>query len=597
MIILKKLRWSNIFSYGENNEIDLSSNRLTQLSGKNGNGKSSIALILEEVLYNKNSKSIKKSNLINRNTENSKYKISLEFSKDSDEYFIEVTRGSTQKVKLEKNGEDISSHTATNTFKEIENILGIDHKTFAQIVYQSNSASLNFLSSPDSARKKFLIELLNLTKYTELGAHFKQLSASLDNKISEVNGHISSNQTFINKHKDADLNIYELEEVPFIDDKDLKTLKDIEFDLKNIASENKKIRTNNTYKKALESIDLDFSVEHTKKSSVKNIENKARLEAKIAQDEKSLNKFRELGSVCPTCEQNIDSTTLEEMKEKLYRDIESNRKSVAAEEAEISRVLKDNRKAEEAAKKHEEWEKYHSLIDTSLREELLDKNELLERKQELEDRIEQVRNKIQEAEAHNRVLEEHNSKAKTINDMIESAYSTLETYKKKLGTLNDEASILKTLTKTFGNNGLVAYKIENLIKELQDISNGYLTELSGGRFQVLFELTGSEKLNATVVDEGKHVDITDPSTGELARINIAVLLAIRKIMQSLSDTEINLLFLDETMSTLDIDGKEKLIELLLEEKDLNTVVVSHEYTHPLIHKIYVDKVKGISKLT
>ena len=60
MITLQKLRWSNCFSYGENNELDLSSNTVTQLVGTNGMGKSSIPLIIEEALYNKTPKALKK---------------------------------------------------------------------------------------------------------------------------------------------------------------------------------------------------------------------------------------------------------------------------------------------------------------------------------------------------------------------------------------------------------------------------------------------------------------------------------------------------------------------------------------------------------
>ena len=63
MIILKTLAWSNCFSYGDKNEIDLSKSTLTQLVGTNGVGKSSIPLILEEVLFNKNSKNIKKDSI------------------------------------------------------------------------------------------------------------------------------------------------------------------------------------------------------------------------------------------------------------------------------------------------------------------------------------------------------------------------------------------------------------------------------------------------------------------------------------------------------------------------------------------------------
>ena len=84
MITLKILKWSNCFSYGEGNELDLASTRLTQILGYNGAGKSSIPLILEEVLFNKNSKGIKKADIPNRELQNG-YSIGLTFSKEADD--------------------------------------------------------------------------------------------------------------------------------------------------------------------------------------------------------------------------------------------------------------------------------------------------------------------------------------------------------------------------------------------------------------------------------------------------------------------------------------------------------------------------------
>ena len=72
MITLKTLQWDNCFSYGSGNSIDLSENNLTQLIGKNGAGKSSIPLILEEVLFNKNSKNIKKTQKTQKMSKNIK---------------------------------------------------------------------------------------------------------------------------------------------------------------------------------------------------------------------------------------------------------------------------------------------------------------------------------------------------------------------------------------------------------------------------------------------------------------------------------------------------------------------------------------------
>ena len=147
MITLKQLSWDNCFSYGPDNDLNLSDNTVTQIIGTNGMGKSSIPLIIEEVLYNKNSKGIKKADIPNRYLNNG-YNIRLSFQKDNNEYTVTVDRKSSIKVKLEKDGEDISSHTATNTYKSIQDILGIDFKTFSQLVYQNTNASLQFLTAP-----------------------------------------------------------------------------------------------------------------------------------------------------------------------------------------------------------------------------------------------------------------------------------------------------------------------------------------------------------------------------------------------------------------------------------------------------------------
>ena len=111
------MQWDNCFSFGSNNSIDLNDTTLTQLLGKNGAGKSSIPLILEEVLFNKNSKGIKKAEIQNREF-NKGYNIFLDFAVENEKYRVEVRRSrGTIKVKLYRGKEDISSHTATNTYK------------------------------------------------------------------------------------------------------------------------------------------------------------------------------------------------------------------------------------------------------------------------------------------------------------------------------------------------------------------------------------------------------------------------------------------------------------------------------------------------
>jgi DNA repair exonuclease SbcCD ATPase subunit len=172
--------------------------------------------------------------------------------------------------------------------------------------------------------------------------------------------------------------------------------------------------------------------------------------------------------------------------------------------------------------------------------------------------------------------------------------SQLEELVAALGKVEEQSAHLEILKKAFSTNGLLAYKIENLVKDLEDLTNEYLAELSDGRFSLEFVVT-NDKLNVEITDNAKVVDILALSSGELARVNTATLLAIRKLMSSISSSRINTLFLDEVINVLDEQGREKIVEILLGE-ELNTYIVSHGWTHPLLAKIEVIKEDNISRL-
>ena len=203
MITLQTLKWDNCFSYGSGNELRLNDNTVTQILGTNGMGKSSIPLIIEEALYNKNSKGIKKADIPNRYVNNG-YNIYLCFTKDEDRYEITVNRKTSIKVKLEKNGTDISSHTATNTYKTLQEVLGVDFKTFSQLVYQNTNASLQFLTATDANRKKFLIDLLHLEKYVELFEVFKTASREVSTTSSTIAGKLATVEKWLQDNKLSD---------------------------------------------------------------------------------------------------------------------------------------------------------------------------------------------------------------------------------------------------------------------------------------------------------------------------------------------------------------------------------------------------------
>ena len=188
-----------------------------------------------------------------------------------------------------------------------------------------------------------------------------------------------------------------------------------------------------------------------------------------------------------------------------------------------------------------------------------------------------------------------NTRIQVIQEQTDEFINQLNEAESSLSDLDSLYSNLEVLKKAFSTNGLIAYKIENLVKELEELVNTYLAELSDGRFTLEF-VVSNDKLNIQITDNGSIVDILALSSGELARVNTATLIAIRKLMSSISKSRINILFLDEVINVLDESGREKLVEVLLDEDNLNTYVVSHGWTHPLLEKIEVVKRENVSAL-
>jgi DNA repair exonuclease SbcCD ATPase subunit len=598
VITLKTLKWGNAFSYGPNNEIDFSDSALVQLLGKNGHGKSSIALILEECLYNKNSKGIKKSDIINRYVKDKSYWIELDFERNGIVYKIKTTRGSTQTVKLYEEGTDISSHTSTTTYKQIEELMGMDHKTFSQIVYQSSVSSLEFLTATDTARKKFLIDLLNQGVYTEACDVFKEVASGVSKEVDKLSAKKETICDWLEKFSSTEMIELELEEpLPPPDSIKARVL-ELETELTNLLVINKKRTNNNVYKQQLDSVVLD-STDY----SAYTQEDLTALEIQYAEASKIVkegatfqSKLKSLKPTCPTCNQAVDnSDTIDMCNAQALKSADASKVmvSVAVQVADLKAKLTAKKAAEAAAI---QWEKYHTLYDPKLPTELLVEADIRSDTKSLKDSIANIEKSIADTIKKNNAAAAHNAKIKVLREQEATMRSDLDVINAELVEKVDRLTTLQVLVKTFSTTGLVAYKIECLVKDLEVVTNEYLADLYAGRFSLSFQISSSDKLNVVINDNGRNVDILALSSGERARVNVATLLGIRKLMQSLSNSRINLLILDETVETLDAEGKEKLVEILLAEENLNTVLVSHGFSHPLIEKISVIKENNISRI-
>lgn len=594
MIKFKLLKWSNAFSYGEDNVLDFTTNPILQLVGKNGHGKSSIALILEEVLYNKNSKGIKKANILNRNTKAKSYYISLEFWKDTECYTIETVRGTTQTVKLIKDGVDISSHTSTATYKQIESIIGYDHKTFCQIVYQSSAFSLEFLKATDTARKKFLIDLLNLNRYTDIAELVKADLKISNNEFEILTLKLNTITSWLGKYASADLTPKALLAVPAAATIELAKVAEINEKLRTLKETNRKIVQNNKYKEILKDLVVEILPAPTTDITALKV-TQAELNKKI-KALKSVISGTHIVTKCPSCGQSVDSSHKSKMLEEAKAELPSHVQSLLGVEEALAEAATEKLQYDVSVTNLQDWEKYSALVDKTLPSQLLDQDMLETEAGKLSSFITARNKDIADINAKNVVIEAHNAKVAVISEQMQDMLRDKAELDKASALLSAKLNSQQILAKTFSPTGFIAYKIESLVKDLEELTNEYLTDMSDGRFQLTFKISASDKLDVVITDDGEDIDIFALSNGELARVNISTLLAIRKLMQSLSNVRTNLLILDETIENLDIEGKDKLVEVLLREDFLNTVLVSHSFTHPLISKVEIVKKNNRSRI-
>ena len=596
MIIIKTLRWSNCFSYAEDNVLNFDDTVLTQILGANGVGKSSIPLILEEVLYNKNSKGVKKADIANRELDQP-YKIWVNFLVDTDSYVVDLVRSNTLKVKLHKNGEDISSHTATNTFKTIEEILGVDFKTFSQLVYQNTNNSLQFLTATDTTRKRFLIELLNLDKYVDYFELFKSLVKEYNSKVVSLTSAVDTLQKWLDDNNLKGMKVLEPLNLDIDTEKDEKLLGSLLSEFENISSTNKKISRNNLYKQQLASIDLSANAGPIG-SVIKYdalTEEIGQLKSEINADLALQKKYRNMSSECPTCGQAIDISFAEAELANIEQRLVINKQFRGELADKILEITKHNQEVLERERLEKEFESLFKAIDNSLPEKLLNAKDLEERIKELKATLEEKRRQIKFIIDENNKIQKNNTRILVIQEQTEETQAKLDKAKAELDKVQKDFNNLELLKKAFSTNGLLAYKIEYLVKELEVLVNEYLSELSDGRFTLIFAVT-NDKLNVHITDNGKDVDILNLSSGELARVNTSTLLAIRRLMNSISKSQINVLFLDEVIAVLDELGRERLVDVLIRENTLNTFIVSHEWSHPLLSKLSIVKEDKISRI-
>lgn len=129
----------------------------------------------------------------------------------------------------------------------------------------------------------------------------------------------------------------------------------------------------------------------------------------------------------------------------------------------------------------------------------------------------------------------------------------------------------KELSKIFGEDGVKKTIIGGIIKPI----NYFISE-NIKKMRLPFQVELDDTFTAQIKNFGNVVDHDSLSTGETKKINISILIAYLKLIRT--KKHINILFLDEIFSSIDIEGCEDILNLLksfANDYNINIFVVHH----------------------
>ena len=566
-IHFKKVKYKNILSTGNTfTTIELDSSPTTLITGSNGSGKSTLLDAIVFGLYGKPFRKVNKAQLINSINQKGLL-VEIYFTVGGNNYM--VRRGMKPNVfDIYKDGELINQDAAKRDYQaDFEsNIIGINYKSFNQIVVLGSATYVPFMELPAQQRREIIEDLLDIQVFSTMGVLAKDQIAENKQLISEnayKSEGVENSIKLVEENNDAIRKIKETE-VEKIREKMKVYIEGIETKKSDIESVEQEIQ--------------DFYQTIADKKEVKSKFDKANILRGDMERSRS-NFIKELSFYhdndnCPTCKQGIDhdfKNNVVEEKSKRRDEIESGLRDIA------EHIKTYQERIDAISKVEDEIQEKNFKVSEIKAEIRSSKNALLGLKSELES-------------AEREVEEVDTTK-------LQKLVQTLEDLKSKRVELLDEREVLGIVSTILKDGGIKARIISQYIPVMNKLINKYLAA-----FDLFVDFQLDENFNEVIKSRFRDTfSYASFSEGEKLRITLAIMLAWRSVAKLRNSVSTNLLILDETLDgALDGVGIENLIETLHGlNSDDNIFVISHrgdQFAEKFDTAIRFDKVKNFSEI-
>jgi DNA repair exonuclease SbcCD ATPase subunit len=539
---IHSIEFKNIASYGNKIQKIEFSNEKAELYltlGKNGDGKTTIANAIIFALYGK-VEGVRMNDLPNRINKDLWVRIKLRCGSME----VEIERGlMPSKFSVLINGVEFDKAGKRSVQEYLEEeIYGIPYHVFKNIIILSINDFKSFLTMSPSDKKQIIDKMFGFSILNDMQRMVKEERKNIKSDIDSYESELRQIDESIVQVK---IKLNQLQA-----DSDEKSKNEIE-KLKNrlIKFDADRIKLEEAGTKLRETIGKFEGELDTKSESY----NTLRYEMDAIRKKLSLYE----NNVCPTCEGPLDSEFHQHKKAEYVERVDSLPATMEKATQSVNEIK--NKIAETRVKERAVLEKVSSL-NASIRTL---KGELVKIKEKatVGGEFEHLNELIKQFEEHEIV--KNQEKSKQSND-----YHFLELVEEILGEEGVKNLAVKTILPGLNTN-------------IAAMAN---------TMHLSFHIRFNDKFDCIITHLGEEVNPMTLSTGERKKADFIIIIAIIKILK-LRFPQLNLLFLDELLSSVDADGVYNILKILsqvIKENQINTFVINHSV---LPHEIFDKKLQ------
>ena len=544
---LKKISWKNFKSYSNAMTELVFDNEpsLNLIVGTNGTGKSSIADCIIYALYGKID-GTNNSDIPNRINKNFYVKIEL----DCNGHEIVVERGLAPNlftVTIDGSIVDTAGKNNVQAMLE-ENYYKIPYSVFKNTLILSINDFKSLIDLNPSDKRNIIDKIFGFTEYNLMMKLIKEDIKILDSSVSSNEGSLKTATVNVEKYEQQLLelknNEVSQEEIDELTEKinEAKKLKSTnEENIKKLDDVRKKL-DKQCVEKNMDIRDLKRKIDDNKKK-IKLIDSKK----------------------CPTCGSSLDTDEFHKEKEKLINENEQYENTIKELTSFIDDISNKIRAVDS---------KRNVFTDA------INKSKLMDLASDLKYKIS---------------LRKNNSQPLLIN-LKESLNNQIIQLNEEKELLAKRKMVYDCVMQILGDGGIKEYIASKYIPTINQIISEMM-EFMGINYNVVFDRT----FKATITSNGYIVTYNSLSTGEKKRIDFATVVSFIKLLK-LQLGEMNLLFLDEMLASIDVNGVSDMMSILKDlsvELNMNIYLIHHAQVENVVfdNVIETSKPDGFSKIS